>query len=104
MLFGNQENVVEGRGTIELSMCIRDKNGKPVGRKEIIADSGSDICDFFERNTTVVRKKRKKKVAKAAKGSQVKEALDEVETYVMELEAAKEEQQQQQLESGKNNG
>ena len=98
MLFDNQETVE--RGTIELSMCIRDKDGKVTGIKNIVADNGNDICEFFERNAPPRKKRKKKVVAKAAKGGQVKEALDEVETYMKELEVAK----AQQLESGKNNG
>lgn len=94
------EIIVEGRGTIELSMAIRDKDGKEIGRKEIVADNGNEICEFFERNAPVRKKRKKKGVAKAASGNQVKQALDEVETYVRELEAAK----QQQLELNKNNG
>lgn len=99
------EIIVEGRGTIELSIAIRDKNGKEIGRKEIIADNGNEICEFFERNAPPRKKRKKKVTAKAANSGQVKEALDEVEQYVRDLEAAKEaEAARQQLESGKNNG
>jgi hypothetical protein len=74
------------RGTIELSMCIRNPNtGNPVRRKNISSLSGADIADVWQTNR-MMRKKRVSNDKGAATAAEAETILDNLYTDPVEGE------------------
>lgn len=38
----------------EISIAVRDKNGKEVGRRDYFTDDATDLCQWYERNAAVI--------------------------------------------------
>ena len=66
----------------EGSFVIRDKDGNPVARKTITTDSPAQLSQFFMRTRGKPKKKKHKKVAAATSEKDIKQALDDINTYV----------------------
>lgn len=58
----SEEYTNDGLGLLELEIEVRDKNGKPTGkRKSIASNSGAKLWDFFVSNQGKPKRKRSKK-------------------------------------------
>lgn len=69
----------------ELSLCVRDNDGKPTGKyKTIEADSGDKLAKFWHRHGGD-NKRKKHKVSDAAKSDDVQTALKEASSYTEKI-------------------
>ena len=67
-----KQNQNLGKGTIELSLIVRDSQGNPTNkRRTIVSDKGIDIYEFYMRYRGKPKRKTNKKQLKNKKGEKL---------------------------------
>lgn len=73
---------VKQKSTFELTLNVRDRNGKSTGQqKSYSTEDPVKLHQFFIRNSSIIKKKKRNKSNVAKAGTETREALKEAEQH-----------------------